>query len=132
MLQGIARGFAPPATACYECTMSEVDWDLLNKRRSCSLLARRALEQRGTPTTPTIASIIGGIQVQEVIKVLHGMDSLIGRGFVFEGVTHNSYAVNYPISPDCGWHDPPADIEPMADFNSDTRLSEIWNRAAVD
>src|SRR4051812_26931517 len=63
VLQGMAKGFAPPRTACYECTMSRVDWDLINKRRSCSLLARRALAQRGTPTTPTTASIIGAIQV---------------------------------------------------------------------
>ena len=34
VLSGIVRGFAPPQTACYECTMSKVDWDLLNKRRS--------------------------------------------------------------------------------------------------
>jgi molybdopterin/thiamine biosynthesis adenylyltransferase len=130
VLQGIVRGFAPPATACYECTMSEVDWDLLNKRRSCSLLARRILELGGTPTTPTIASIIGGIQAQEVIKLLHGMEALIGRGFVFEGSTHNSYSVSYPISPDCGWHDPPPEIEAMSDFSSETRLKLIWDRAA--
>jgi adenylyltransferase/sulfurtransferase len=130
VLQGIARGFAPPETACYECTMSQVDWDLLNKRRSCSLLARRALEHQGAPTTPTIASIIGGIQVQEVIKLLHGMDALVGRGFVFEGATHSSYTVTYPISPDCGWHDPQPDIEAMADIDSGTPLSVIWDRAA--
>src|ERR1051325_7390117 len=68
-----ARVFAPPATACYECTMSSVDWDLINKRRSCSLLARRALAQRGTPTTPTTASIIGAIQATEQIKYLNGL-----------------------------------------------------------
>ena len=68
VLRGIVRGFAPPRTACYECTMSQVDWDLLNKRRSCSLLARRAAEQRGTPTTPTTASVIGALQAQEFIK----------------------------------------------------------------
>jgi len=79
VLHGVARGFAPPKTACYECTMSAVDWDLLNKRRSCSLLARRAIAQRGTPTTPTTASIIGAIQVQEMIKLLHGRPALLGR-----------------------------------------------------
>src|SRR5678816_289328 len=78
VLHGIARGFAPPRTACYECTMSTVDWDLLNKRRSCSLLARRAAAERGTPTTPTTASIIAAIQVNEVVKHLHGMDALLG------------------------------------------------------
>ena len=53
VLHGVVRGFSAPRTACYECTISQVDWELLNKRRSCSLLARRAAVQRGTPTTPT-------------------------------------------------------------------------------
>src|SRR6185503_3131364 len=73
---------------------------------------------------------IGGIQAQEVIKLLHGMEALIGRGYVFEGATHNSYAVTYPISPDCGWHDRPPSIELMAGFTSDTRLPEIWSLAS--
>ena len=41
-MQGIARGFFPPETACYECTMGEVDWREIHRRRSCSMLARRA------------------------------------------------------------------------------------------
>src|SRR6266550_4205011 len=64
VLQGVARGFAPPATACYECTMSEVDWRIVNTRRSCSMLARRALALGGMPTTPTTASVIGAIEAQ--------------------------------------------------------------------
>jgi len=130
VLQGIVRGFAPPSTACYECTMNQVDWDLLNKRRSCSLLARRAVQHRGVPTTPTVASVVGGIQAQEVVKVLHGMDSLLGRGFVFEGATHNSYTVNYPTAPDCVWHDPPCPIESAEGLNSYSRLQDVWELAA--
>jgi molybdopterin/thiamine biosynthesis adenylyltransferase len=130
VLQGVVRGFAPPATACYECTMSQVDWDLLNKRRSCSLLARRALAERGTPTTPTIASIIGGIQTQEIVKQLHGLPALVGRGFVFEGNTHNSYAVSYQVSPDCTWHDPPCEVDAANDIDSNTRLETVWQLAA--
>jgi adenylyltransferase/sulfurtransferase len=130
VLHGVARGFAPPQTACYECTMSKVDWDLLNKRRSCSLLARRAHAQRGTPTTPTTASIIGAIQVQETIKHLHGRPALFGRGFVFDGAEHASYTTTYPIDPDCPWHDAPAPVEEMPRFDSRTKLAEIWNEAA--
>lgn len=130
VLNGVARGFAPPRTACYECTMSKVDWDLLNKRRSCSLLARRALAQRGTPTTPTTASVIGAIQVQEVIKLLHGRHALLGRGFFFDGAEHSSYTVNYPVNPDCPWHEPAAIIEPLPRFSSKTKLVEIWRKAA--
>lgn len=130
VFNGIVRGFAPPATACYECTMSSVDWDLINKRRSCSLLARRALAQRGTPTTPTTASVIGALQVAEAVKHLHGLDALLGRGFVFDGATHTSYTVNYPINPDCSWHEPPAEIESVEKLSSNTSLQAIWDYAA--
>jgi adenylyltransferase/sulfurtransferase len=128
VLSGIVRGFAPPQTACYECTMSKVDWDLLNKRRSCSLLARRAIAQRGTPTTPTAASIIGACQVNEVMKIIHGMDALLGRGFVFEGLGHTSYSSAYQINPDCPWHDPPADIEDL-ELTSQSTIGDLWNEA---
>jgi molybdopterin/thiamine biosynthesis adenylyltransferase len=130
VLGGIVRGFAPPATACYECTMGQADWDLLAKRRSCSLLARLAWKEGGTPTTPTTASVIGGLQVQEVVKLLHGMDALLGKGYVFEGLGHSSYAVGYPISPDCPWHEEPGSIEAVADFTSDTPLRAVAEWAA--
>jgi adenylyltransferase/sulfurtransferase len=130
VLQGIVRGFAPPVTACYECTMSQVDWDLLQKRRSCSMLARRALAERGTPTTPTTASVIGGIQAQEVVKMLHGMEALQGRGFFFDGVSHQSYAMGYPVHPDCPWHEPVMDIVPLSGCGSDTPLSRVADEAA--
>jgi molybdopterin/thiamine biosynthesis adenylyltransferase len=126
VLQGIVRGFAPPRTACYECTMSQVDWDLVNKRRSCSLLARRALAQRGTPTTPTTASIIGAMQVAEVVKHLHGLPAMLGSGLVFDGAGHSSYSVSYPINPECGWHDEPSAVEPLEDMNSDKPLAIVW------
>jgi molybdopterin/thiamine biosynthesis adenylyltransferase len=126
VLNGIVRGFAPPGTACYECTMSHVDWDLINQRRSCSMLARRALAQRGTPTTPTTASVIGGMQAQEVVKALHGLEVLAGQGFVFEGAGHSSYRVNYRINPDCTWHSPPAPVACREDMGQETPLREVW------
>jgi hypothetical protein len=126
---GIVRGFAPPGTACYECTMGPADWEQLAQRRSCSLLARRAAESRGTPTTPTTASVIGAMQVQEVVKILHGMEFLAGKGLMFEGLKHNSYPVEYSISSDCPWHEPPVAVETRSDWGPDTALRTIWNWA---
>jgi len=130
VLNGIVRGFAPPVTACYECTMSEIDWQLLNEQRSCSLLAGRAYANMGVPTTPTTASVIGGIQAQEVVKILHGMDALLGRGYIFEGAAHSSYCVKYAIKSGCEKHNPPAPVEAVMEFSSATLLQEIWDWAA--
>ena len=130
VFQGVVRGFHPPATSCYECTMSQVDWDMLNRRRSCSLLARRAATQGGTPTTPITASVIGALQAQEVVKYLHNRDPLAGRGYVFDGATFDSYPVSYPINPDCPWHeDDPVPIEVATELTSDSALSEVWQLA---
>ena len=45
------------------------------------------------PTTPTTSSVVAGIQVQEAVKMLHGLETLSGQGFVFDGRSHNSYVV---------------------------------------
>ena len=131
VLQGVVRGFAPPITACYECTMSKVDWELVNQRRSCSLLARRAVQNLGAPTTPTTASVIGAMQVQEVIKHLHGRKALLGEGFVFEGLEHASYRTTYRMNPECPWHETQPPIRSMPEFNSATALDEIWRAATA-
>lgn len=129
VMQGIVRGFFPPETACYECTMGEVDWQEIHRRRSCSMLARRAFSRGGVPTTPITASVIGAIQAQEVMKILHDLPALFGRGFVYEGASHSSYAVSYPIHPDCPWHEGAPPVETRNDWGSDTRLETVWARA---
>lgn len=129
VLDGIVRGFAPPRTACYECTMGAADWAQIDQRRSCAFLARRAAAHRGTPTTPTTASVIGAIQAQEVVKFLHGRTALLGRGYLFEGSHHGSYGIEYPIKPDCDLHDPPAPVVAEAGLTSTSPLSAFWQRA---
>lgn len=126
VLQGIVRGFSAPQSSCYECTMGAVDWELLNRRRSCSLVARRAAAAQGVPTTPTIASIIAAIQVQEMVKHIHGLPALIGRGLHFDGSAHQSCPTTYPINPDCPWHEIQPSIEAAPQFNRGTSLREIW------
>jgi hypothetical protein len=70
------------------------------------------------------------MQTQEVVKHLHGRQPLLGQGFVFEGAEHSSYKVSYPIDPECPWHEAPAPVESMPQFNSDTPLEIIWQEAA--
>lgn len=109
VIQGVARVFKPADDApCYECTMSDLDYKLLSQRRSCALLSRDDVLKGKVPTTPTIASIIGGIQVQEGIKLLHAdreLPGLAGRGLFFNGLTHDSYLVQYQRREDCPAHE---------------------------
>lgn len=103
-IAGTARVFAPDGP-CYECTMSETDWKLLQTRRSCNLLSRPEMEAGKTPTTPTISSIIAGVQCQEAVKILHGMGTMQGRGFVFDGLSTDAYPIEYQRKPNCYSHE---------------------------
>lgn len=107
-LNGFARVFVPGHGACYECTMTDMDWQLINKRKSCALLTHEQMNKGKIPTTPTSSSVIAGIQVQEMLKLLHadrGLPTLAGKGYVFNGLTHDSYIVEYQEKPDCMSHD---------------------------
>ncbi len=107
-LNGFARVFVPGQGACYECTMSEMDWMLINKRKSCALLTHEQMSQGKIPTTPTSSSIIAGVQVQELLKLLHkdrNLPTLTSKGYVFNGLTHDSYVVEYQIKPNCMSHE---------------------------
>lgn len=108
VLNGFARVFIPGQGACYECTMTETDWMLINKRKSCALLTHEQMNEGKIPTTPTSSSVIAGIQVQEMLKLLHAdrnLPTLAGKGYVFNGLTHDSYVVEYQRKEDCMSHD---------------------------
>jgi adenylyltransferase/sulfurtransferase len=111
-IQGTARVFAPDGP-CYECTMSETDWKLLRLRRSCNLLSRPEMERGKTPTTPTISSIIAGVQCQEAVKLIHGMDTIAGRGWVFDGLSTEAYTVSFQRKESCYSHETLEEIIPL-------------------
>ena len=131
-LDGVARVFDPAVGPCYECTMSEIDWKMLEARRSCALLSREEMEQGKVPTTPTTASVIAGVQAQEAVKLLHGLETLSGQGFIFDGTWHQSYVVSYPRLPDCASHDTMAPIAEYAGSISETRAGDFLERVCSD
>jgi len=128
-INGVARVFLPGKPPCYECTLGEVDWQILQHRLACNLLTRAEMESGKVPTTPTIASIIGGIQVQEALKHIHSVNTLSGEAFVFEGLNHTSYRVEYTENPDCMSHHTHADLVKLAEQSSELTLHELWVRA---
>lgn len=132
ILNGVARVFMPPDGPCYECTMSEVDWKMLYARRACSLLNRDEMLGGKTPTTPTVSSIIAGVQCQEAVKILHGMPSLAGKGFIFEGVSYDGYVIEYKRKEDCYSHDTYPNPVPWPEGADGLTLAETVRRLQAD
>lgn len=134
-LNGFARVFVPGHGACYECTMTETDWMLINKRKSCALLTHEQMADGKIPTTPTSSAIIAGIQVQELLKLLHSdrnLPTLAGKGYVFNGLTHDSYVVEYQEKPDCMSHDTYEVIVPKPWSVRSITLREILDSVRKD
>lgn len=132
VLFGVARVFVPPLSACYECTMTEQDYRLLNMRRSCALLSREEMLTGKIPTTPTISSIIGGIEVQEAVKLIHNREdlpTLAGKGYFFNGLNHDSYVVEYQFKEDCPSHESFENIIELDHQVANTTAAEILDIA---
>jgi adenylyltransferase/sulfurtransferase len=127
-IQGCARVFVPDGP-CYECTMSRLDWQLLQKRRSCNLLSRAEMEGGKTPTTPTISAIIAGVQCQEAVKLLHGLPTLAGRGLIFEGLSTDAYQVEYQRKADCYSHDTFDEVLSLPERTAGITAGQLLRRA---
>lgn len=103
-LLGLMRVFVPGQGACYECTLTEQALRDLSLRYSCQLLARQNVLLGKVPTTPTIASIIGGMQSQEALKLIHDMPVEPGKVVHFNGLTNDMHTTAYVPRDDCESH----------------------------
>ena len=112
-LMGIVRVFWPGQGACYECTLTDRDYQLINLRYSCPLLARQNLLQGKVPTTPTSASIVAGFQTQEALKLIHGMEVQPGKAIMINGLTNDIYTTEYPVKEMCMSHNR---LEPIVEL----------------
>jgi adenylyltransferase/sulfurtransferase len=104
-INGVVKVFVPPDSACYECGMTENDYRLINLRYSCPLLRHEDLQAGKVPTAPTIASMIGGLQTQEALKLLHRLPVQAGAAIVLNGLTNRSYTTRFQRRDDCLSHE---------------------------
>lgn len=128
-LSGVVRAFRPHEGACYECTMNATDRKLVAERRSCAMLARDAARRGRVPTSAVAASIIGAMEVQEAIKVVHGQPTLTGEGLHLDGLFAEHSRVRYPRRDGCPGHEALGALRPLGLGVADTSLGALLDRA---
>jgi len=101
---GLMRVFVPGKGACFECTLTEQARKDLSLRYSCPLLARENILLGKVPTTPTIASIIAGMQSQDALKIIHDKPVEAGKVVHFNGMTNDMHTTAYKAREDCESH----------------------------
>ena len=132
-LEGNVRIFQPGVN-CYECSLSEVELEQLFFRTGCPDIAKFNVTQGRVATTPISSSIIGAIQVQEALKVIHGYNentepackTLVGRMFKYDGMFLSSS--NYKMQnyePDCLSHEIWEPLIEMPELHAEMKVSEV-------
>lgn len=127
-LLGLARVFVPGEGACFECTLTEQARRDLAMRYSCPLLARQNILLGKVPTTPTIASIIGAMQSQEALKLIHSMPVEPGKVLHYNGYTNFMHTTAYLPDAECESHWIYGDVTELplrAEANTLAELLEI-------
>jgi molybdopterin/thiamine biosynthesis adenylyltransferase len=135
-INGVVKVFVPPDGACYECAMTENDYRLINLRYSCPLLRQEDLQAGKVPTAPTISSMIGGLQTQEALKLIHGLDIESGQAMIYNGVANRFYTTRFQRREDCMSHETYSEPKELAmsaprDTGSDL-LSEACRVGGMD
>lgn len=128
-IDGVARTFTAWDGPCYECTMSDKDWELIRHRHSCNLLSRDQMLAGHVPTTSTVSSVIAGLQVQQALKIIHGLDAQPGTGLHFDGLSFEAHRVQYQQVDECFAHDRSQGIERMPWSSHDISVAEALEHA---
>ena len=131
-LLGLARVFVPGQGACYECTLTEQAIRDLSLRYSCPLLARQNVLLGKVPTTPTIASIIGGIQSQEALKLIHNMPVEAGKVTHYNGLNNEMHTTAYVPREDCESHWTYGEITELSARAESTTLEDLLRIVRAD
>ncbi len=100
-LTGVVKEYTP-GVSCYECGLSKEEFNIIMLRTGCADVVRSQTSQGRVATTPVSASIVGAIQAQEAMKIIHldeypdgklPFTTLQGKMFRYEGLTNtvNTY-----------------------------------------
>jgi adenylyltransferase/sulfurtransferase len=131
-LLGLVRVFVPGQGACFECTLTEQARREMSLRYSCPLLARHNILLGKVPTTPTISSIVGGLQAQEALKLIHGMPIEAGKVLHVNGMTNETHTTAYLPREDCESHWTYGEVVEVPARADQTTLEEMLRIAQAD
>ena len=92
-LTGVVRIYTPNVN-CYECGLSHEEFNQIMLRTGCADVVRMQSAAGRVATTPISASVIGAVQVQEAMKIIHcdeegsaPFKTLTGKMWRYEGMS---------------------------------------------
>ena len=108
-----------PYGSCYECQLTKKELKNIQYRLSCADIAARNATAGRIPTTPITASVIGAMQAQEALKLIHGFDNRTLAGFKYYGLANQFFTFeDDEVNEDClTTHHPVGEIHEIKDLS---------------
>lgn len=132
-LTGVVKVFAPGVN-CYECGMSPEEFNIIMLRTGCADVVNRQGSQGRIATTPVSASIVGAVQAQEAMKVIHRdtydsakppFTTLVGKMWRYEGLTNSTNTYRFAAwKKDCPAHEHWEPIIEATEMTADMTVGE--------
>ena len=134
-LTGVVKIYAPEVN-CYECNLSREEFNHIMLRTGCADVVRTQVSAGRVATTPISASIVGAMQSQEAMKVIHTspdeespFKTLMGKMWRFEGMTNTVTTYKYSSwKKNCPAHERWNDIIRAEDLSAEMTAGEVLTR----
>ena len=134
-MTGVVKVYAPEVN-CYECNLSREEFNNIMLRTGCADVVRAQTSAGRVATTPISASIVGAMQAQEAMKIIHTSDgeptpfkTLSGKMWRFEGMTNTINTYKYSSwKNNCPAHERWTEIIQCDELSADMKVSEVLDK----
>lgn len=134
-MTGVVKVYSPGSN-CYECNLSREEFNNIMLRTGCADVVRAQTSAGRVATTPISASIVGAMQAQEAMKIIHTSDgepapfkTLSGKMWRFEGMTNTINMYKYSSwKNNCPAHERWTEIIQCDELSADMKVNEVLEK----
>ena len=131
-MTGVVKVYSPGIN-CYECNLSREEFNNIMQRTGCADVVRAQTSAGRVATTPISASIVGAMQAQEAMKIIHTLDgeptpfkTLSGKMWRFEGMTNTINMYKYSSwKNNCPAHERWTEIIQCDELSAEMKVKEV-------
>ncbi len=131
-MTGVVKVYSP-GISCYECGLSREEFNHIMLRTGCADVVRMQGSAGRVATTPISASIVGAMQVQEAMKIIHLSEdenvpfkTLQGKMLRYEGMVNSVNTYKYASwKHTCPAHETWDNILSVKELSAENTVSEV-------
>lgn len=128
-----------PGLSCYECGLSREEFNHIMLRTGCADVVRNQGDAGRVATTPISASIVGAMQVQEAMKIIHLSEeepapfkTLQGKMLRYEGMTNTTSIYRFASWKNtCPAHELWDDVKECQELSATMTVGDILEKLRV-